>query len=303
MICSSPLVSIIMNCYNSELYLNEAIDSIYAQTYDNWEIIFWDNDSTDSSSEIANSYNSKLRYFKALKTTPLGEARNLALKEVTGKYIAFLDCDDLYLPDKLEKQVIELEANHGVLCYGGAIVIDELGYETSRYIPKNKSGYIFSSLLKKYEINMQSVIVVSDLLKKHRLGFDQSMSYCPDYNLFMKVSTLGHVCVINDYIVKYRKHDNSLSSRTYHLIHKEMRYTLDLLFQDENLLSNNKVAAATAYKMLSFYEAIPHIFNRDYSRARVCISKVVSIRLKYLFLYLLLFLPIPPNILIKKIVG
>ena len=97
-----PLVSIIINCYNGEKYLREAIDSIYSQTYVNWEIIFWDNCSTDRSAEIAKSFDHRLRYYCTVDTTPLGAARNLAIKKTKGKYIAFLDCDDLYLPEKLE---------------------------------------------------------------------------------------------------------------------------------------------------------------------------------------------------------
>ena len=58
-----PLVSVIMNCYNGEKYLHKAINSVYAQTFENWEIIFWDNASTDSSAEIARSYDGKIRYF------------------------------------------------------------------------------------------------------------------------------------------------------------------------------------------------------------------------------------------------
>ena len=74
-------VSVIMNCYNGEKYLNSAIDSIYNQTYLDWEIIFWDNASKDKSSSIALSYDSKLKYFKSKKTLSLGKARNKALSK------------------------------------------------------------------------------------------------------------------------------------------------------------------------------------------------------------------------------
>ena len=77
----TPLVSIIMNCYNGAKFLEEAIDSIYTQTYSNWEIVFWDNASTDDSASIAKSYDDRLKYHLALETTPLGEARDLALKK------------------------------------------------------------------------------------------------------------------------------------------------------------------------------------------------------------------------------
>ena len=78
---NQPLVCVIMNCYNGEKYLREAIDSVYAQSYKNWEIIFWDNLSTDSSAKIAKSYDSKLRYFVGQETIPLGAARNKALSK------------------------------------------------------------------------------------------------------------------------------------------------------------------------------------------------------------------------------
>ena len=79
-----PLVSIIINCYNGEKYLREAIDSIYSQTYTNWEIIFWDNASTDSSSMIAKSYDTKIKYFRSQKNHSLGYSRSQAVKKING---------------------------------------------------------------------------------------------------------------------------------------------------------------------------------------------------------------------------
>ena len=70
---NNPLVSVIMNCYNSDQYLQEAIESIYAQTYSNWEIIFWDNASIDDSAKIAKSYDERIKYYLASETTSLGE--------------------------------------------------------------------------------------------------------------------------------------------------------------------------------------------------------------------------------------
>ena len=80
-----PLVSVIMNCYNGERYLEEAIDSIIDQTYNNWELIFWDNQSTDKSANIFKKYNDKrLKYYYSNKHTLLYEARNFALKKSKG---------------------------------------------------------------------------------------------------------------------------------------------------------------------------------------------------------------------------
>ena len=107
----SPLVSIVMNCYNGEKFLREAINSIYDQTYQNWEIIFWDNASTDSSAEIALTYNDKLKYNISKSNTSLGRARALAVGEASGEYLAFLDCDDLWHGKKLERQIDKIINN------------------------------------------------------------------------------------------------------------------------------------------------------------------------------------------------
>ena len=93
---NEPLVSVIMNCFNGEEYLREAVNSIIKQNYENWEIIFWDNQSTDKSAEIFKSYkDSRLKYYYAPShSNILYEARNYALKKPNGDFIAFLDVDD-----------------------------------------------------------------------------------------------------------------------------------------------------------------------------------------------------------------
>ena len=115
----APLVSIIMNCFNSEKYLSQAIESVIAQTFGNWELVFWDNQSTDSSSKILKSYeDARIRYFHADKHTPLGDARNFAVSKARGKWLAFIDCDDFWDFRKLELQlsaVFESQNNVGLV--------------------------------------------------------------------------------------------------------------------------------------------------------------------------------------------
>ena len=97
----NPKVSILMNCYNGEKFLKKAIESIYAQTYQNWEILFVDNQSTDRSLEVAKSFDERLRIIPTPEFMNLGQAREFGLGHATGEYLAFLDVDDLWLPQKL----------------------------------------------------------------------------------------------------------------------------------------------------------------------------------------------------------
>jgi len=300
---SNPLVSIIMNCYNSDRFLKDAIDSVYAQTYNNWEIIFWDNASTDNSAEIACSYDDRVKYYLASETTPLGGARNLALSKVTGKYVAFLDCDDLYLPDKLEKQVSLMENSEYAMCYGSAITIDEQG-KTIRHVKvKNKSGDLFGALLEHYEINMQSVLLNQNILQKYDLTFATNMKYCPDHNLFMQIASLYPVGVVADFIVSYRVLDDSLSKKTIDIASTEVQFTLDKILKDTpNLWHEYHKEFDQAYKKLHFYDAVAAIYKNDRKLARQKLKSVIGSKVEYLILYLLLFSPLS-NKRILKILG
>src|SRR5579872_5126942 len=104
-----PKVTVIMNCLNGENFVRQAIQSVYDQTYKDWEIVFWDNASTDATAAIAKSFSDgRLRYFRSEKTVPLGQARQWALTEARGDWVAILDHDDALLPHRLERQIAEL---------------------------------------------------------------------------------------------------------------------------------------------------------------------------------------------------
>ena len=110
------LVSIIVNCFNGERFLVEALEYVINQTYQNWELIFWDNQSTDNSSAIIKSYeHPKFNYFYAPTHTHLGKARALAFEKTKGDWIGFLDCDDIWLPEKLQNQVSVINSFEGNL--------------------------------------------------------------------------------------------------------------------------------------------------------------------------------------------
>ena len=102
----NPLISIIVNCHNGELYLKKSIKSIISQSYKNWEIIFFDNKSTDNSKKIIKKFEDhRINYFRSNKFLNLYQARNLAVEKAKGKYLCFLDVDDYWTKDKLKKQI------------------------------------------------------------------------------------------------------------------------------------------------------------------------------------------------------
>jgi glycosyltransferase involved in cell wall biosynthesis len=113
---NKPLVSVVTIFFNAERFLPEAIESVLSQTYENWELLLVDDGSTDMSTAMAKGYvtqySSKVRYLehKAHRNQGMSASRNLGIREAKGEYVAFLDADDVYLPQKLERQVVLLQS-------------------------------------------------------------------------------------------------------------------------------------------------------------------------------------------------
>ncbi len=119
-----PLVSVIMNVRNGASYLREALDSVLAQTFTDWELIVWDDCSTDNSAQIVSEYRDlRIRYFLSPEDTPLGKARDSAIRQASGEWLAFLDQDDVWLPRKLEMQMALAETGVGIV-YGRTVMFD-----------------------------------------------------------------------------------------------------------------------------------------------------------------------------------
>lgn len=211
-----PCVSIIMNCLNCSKYLREAIDSIYAQTFKDWEIVFWDNGSTDHSTDIARSYDERLRYFKGEHTVPLGNARNLAIEQASGKYIAFLDCDDVWLPLKLELQVKKFQEDPDLmLVYSDSNIVDAEGNKlrTSFDSEKPSRGAVFNQLLSSYNfIPLLSVLIRREVLDEIGM-FDSNLKVAEEYDLFLRIAHKYRVDYIDQPLASYRVHANNWSHK------------------------------------------------------------------------------------------
>ena len=189
-----PFFSVIMNCRNSSTYLNEAILSVYKQTFLDWEIIFYDNSSTDSSPEIAKSFDEKLKYFKSEKSLPLGAARNAAISNANGTFLAFLDCDDVWLPDKLHKQKNAIQSHTSdreiAFCYTGSTRIDNKGnylLSSPSFSGEGFQGNVFSHLLSECFISMSSAVVKRDVFNKLN-GFKPYLEYVEEWDLWLRLS-------------------------------------------------------------------------------------------------------------------
>lgn len=223
-----PTVSVIMNCYNSSTYLREAIDSVYRQDFQDWEIVFFDNHSTDESASIARSYDSKLKYFLNDSTVPLGQARNLAVNLAQGEYIAFLDCDDLWEPSKLSEQIKGLRSPNGKgsrLAYTDSMRIDQAGNSLASfsYDRTLHSGNVYAELIRDCFIDVSSVLMERNVFLEVG-GVNENFHQVEDWELWLKVARIAPILAIPQVLTKTRIHPNNYSRNLTH--HNEERVQL-----------------------------------------------------------------------------
>lgn len=295
----TPLVSVIINCYNGDKYLKDAIDSIYKQTYKNWEVIFWDNCSTDQSAEIAKSYGEKVKYFYSDINTSLGEARNRALSKCTGDYIAFLDVDDIWYSNKLEVQINRMLSEGTSLSYTGCY-IGENQIKTKRFNPKYESGLIFGRLIEKFEIILPAAVIKKEVLDFLQINFNSEIVASEEYDLFVQIAATYPVSVIEDNLCFYRVSLNSLTNKSINFRSRDRILTLVTLKKKyPEIVNANKASFNNAKYKIWYYRFQAALFNNNLKAAKLNINKIKFKDYRYFFIYLLIF--ISPKIYKKSL--
>ena len=293
---SAPKVSVIMNCLNCERYLREAIDSVFAQTYEDWEIIFWeDNASKDNSEKIAKSYGHKLRYFRSDVSLPLYGSRNLAVQKARGKYIAILDCDDLWLPTKLEEQIALFERDDGLgLVYSDAFIFNEKGKQKRKSeIHKPYRGNIFSELLLCNFINTQTVVIRREAFDSMDHWFDGRLIMAGDYDAYLRISCRWKVDYVDKPLASYRVHGNSKSWRDGRkLLSSELDLVIENLKQNVCEFEDKYPEGVRALRRLRDVQlSLLDWENGDKREARKRLSVYIHDGIYYLILPFLMYFP------------
>lgn len=268
-----------MNCYNGQAYLKEALNSIVCQTYSNWEVIFWDNQSTDHSRNIFRQYEDpRFNYYYSPVHTKLGEARNLAFSKASGEWVAFLDCDDIWLPEKLQSQIdlIKSGGAHLGLVYGQVLVLHShldsnsgwgkrmRKYTSNTLLRKLPEGYVFEKLLLINFIPLVSAVFKASLFKDLG-GVDSTFEMSEDYELFIKISKVHAVSAVQDVVAFYRVHENNAS------INK-----LDLGFLENKKIISQYLPDKCAQKGLDFHSLCYSIQGFSMGNIFYSIGKIIS---------------------------
>lgn len=235
-----PLVSVIMPTYNHEIFIGKAIESVLNQTYQNFELIIIDNFSNDNTEGIVASYkDDRVKYIKFRNYGIIAASRNHGIKHAKGEYIAFLDSDDMWLTEKLEKGIKVLESSNdtGMVYTRFRTIEDDTISE--RIFPKKrtyKDGYIFESLYARPFIACSSVIVKRAAFNNVGLfNVDINMVAIEDTDLWLKIALEYKVkCTDDSPLLLYRIQPQGIS----HGYLKKMRRSLVIKKRFKNQAGN-----------------------------------------------------------------
>ena len=217
MLKPAPLVSIVLPTFNRLHYLSAAVDSVFAQTFEDWELIVADDGSEAATRSYLHTFEShpRVRVLWLAHSGNPPAVRNVALREARGDYIAFLDSDDVWAPRKLQLQVATLRANPArAWSYTGFTLIDAAGQPLTgaraRRCPPIE-GEFLAPLIKGEPLIVQSSVVARrDLIQKAG-GYDEELSVCGDYALWLKLAQWSEIGLIEESLVLVRRHREQYS--------------------------------------------------------------------------------------------
>jgi len=205
------LVSIVMPSYNADKFIADAIESVLNQTYAYWELIVVDDGSLDHTNEIVEAYakqDSRISLIKLKQNSGPAKARNKAIKEAKGRYIAFLDADDLWLPEKLKKQIMFMHKNNLSFTYSSYHLIDEHGHMFGTFTTREFITY--KSMLKTCSVGCLTAIYDTQVLGKQYMP---NIAKRQDYGLWLQIlKDINGTKGIIEPLATYRVLGNSVSS-------------------------------------------------------------------------------------------
>lgn len=214
---NNPKVSVIIPTYNRANVVCNAVDSVINQTYKNIEIIVVDDGSTDDTKKVLNKYAGNIKYIKQ-SNQGVSSARNLGIKESTGEYLAFIDSDDVWHSDKVQKQLDFFNSNKNNnigLVYTNTILIDKDNQKKKRrdFFTKNESGILeFIDVFKDPYLGLPTVMILSSVINKVGL-FDEGLETAEDIDLYLRISEFYKIGYIHDILVDVHQSENSLSEK------------------------------------------------------------------------------------------
>jgi len=210
-----PTISIIIPAYNAAKTIIDTVDSVRRQTINDWELIIVNDGSTDNTQEIVEAISEPRLKLITFTNGGVAQARNRGIAEAQGKYVAFLDADDLWLPNKLERQLQALERTpEAIAAYSWTYFMDE---QQDGYVYHSSPSYqydrdVYPQLLQGDFIHSGSNILVRRQALAQAGGFEPNCNGCEDWDMWLRLAAIGNFVVVPQHQILYRRAVGSATS-------------------------------------------------------------------------------------------
>lgn len=267
---ANPLVSVVIPVYNGEKYIEECFHSVYQQSYRPMEVIVIDDGSTDNSLNLIKQIPGEKKVISQ-QNTDVSQARNTGIQTASGEFIAFIDQDDIWEKEKLEKQVRVFGENLSTdLVFTDSLKFNDKGEKRQ---PRDKHKIasqlndrnLFSTLMRKNVLMPSAVMVKKESIEKAGL-FDPSFKTCGDYEMWLRMSALGmKFLYLPEPLVLYRQHAENTYKKS-EIMHEDRLKALDSIFANFDLTPDQQSLTPHAYA--AAYAESAHAFfgNKNYRR-------------------------------------
>lgn len=281
-------VTVIINYHNSEKFIIEAIDSVIKQTFKDWCILLFDNNSNDNTFSLIESYidNKKVKYFRSNELLKLGKARNSALQFVQTPFVAILDSDDVMEHSRLEKQYNFLNQNSDIFLVSSWVKkIDVNNKIISFYQPKLSSMEIYQNMGWENPI-VHSSVMFRTFINGKKVEYNNHIYYAQDYDFYLTYITENNFKIINDYLSQNRIHNSNLtkSKELKEIISLEQINHLEkakILKLNKESLSKNKLSLNLCYLKLCLF----HLKNLNFIKFYKFLKNINS-NIIFIFLHI-----------------
>ncbi|MDQ3816839.1 MAG: glycosyltransferase [Acidobacteriota bacterium] len=272
----NPLVTAIIPVYNGEEFVADAIRSVLGQTYEGVECLVVDDGSKDNTASVVRGFGESVRYIHKANGG-VASARNRGAAEARGRYIAFLDADDVWLPHKLERQMsLLLKRTELGLTYSGVYIVDEKLRKTGEVAPPGGSVALRNTLLLELPVMMISMTAVLPIGAFNAVGgFNERLSTSADTDFACRVACKFPVEAIDEPLALYRQHGSQM-----HLNARAMEHDMLLIFEEmfkgQQLPGDVSKLRGRAYANLFMTMAATSFHSGSYGRFLSYLMKAAS---------------------------
>lgn len=270
---NNPKVSVIINCFNGSRFVNNCLKSVINQSYSNYEIILFDNNSSDNSIKQAKKFHSKkIKIFKSKKKLKLYDARNKAIEKSKGKYLAFLDIDDTWYPKKIEKQINKINLEDSDICYTNYWLING----EKKIFSKNKlpSKNMKFEILDNYPICISTILMKRNIFFKMK-KFDKKYEIIGDFDFIYRASKKYKFSVVQEPLAEYLIHQKSTTNKKLDLRVSEMNKWLHKNKNNKYFTQFEKINLKNQYLASSYF-----IIKKKYKKFFQSLINIKNINLR-----------------------